>query len=543
MKVQYKNIIKRGRLTYLVLALSFFIFSCEDLGDLNVDPTRASPAVFNPNFFLSSSQWSYIGAATGYNGPILFQSGWVQILASTSTLGANYYSNMDKYFPSTNTANYQQGGWNNGYRSATLANQILLDTEGKEGFENLRAVAKIMIILNMQFMTDVYGDIPYEEALKAVSGLTQPKYDSQDALYLALLDDLSTAVASLDVSKPGPTSDLIYKGDVAKWKKFGNSLMLRMAMRLTKANESSAKSFAEKASTGGTFSSEADDAFIMSDQSGGYSNGNASALNTASDFYEVRWSKTMIDYLKGKEDPRLSVIAEVPPPGLAANNNLSLVGDNTAGNQAGLPNGFDMAGGATDITTSADYPGGTGDGADLTKIGKYSRPRSIYRNLNGPRFILTYAQTELLLAEAAVRDYSVSGTATAHYSNAIQGALLGLAPMGASAVIDATTASAFAASNPLDVSTKENSLKMINEQYWATSGVLFDFVEAWNNWRRTNYPVLIPVNYNGNFSGGAIPRRQPYPTGEAGSNAEAYKEAVGRLSGGDTWTSRMVWDK
>ena len=231
MKVQNINIIKRGRFGYLVLVLTFLITSCEDLADLNVDPTRSSPENFDPNFFLASSQSNYLGAISGYNGPILFQSGWVQILASTSTLGANYYSNMDKYVPSTNTANYQQGAWNNSYRSAALANQILLDTNGKEGFENLRAVAKIMIILNVQHITDVYGDAPYSEALQAVTGLTKPTYDSQDALYQALLTDLDEAVSSLDVSKTEPTADLIYAGDVAKWKKFGYSLMLRMAMR------------------------------------------------------------------------------------------------------------------------------------------------------------------------------------------------------------------------------------------------------------------------------------------------------------------------
>jgi Starch-binding associating with outer membrane len=539
MKIQYKS----GKLACFMLVLSFFIFSCEDLGDLNIDPTRSSPENFDPNFFLSASQWNYLGATTGYNGPILFQSGWVQILASTTTLGANYYSNMDKYVPSTNTANYQQGAWNNGYRSATLANQILVDTENKAGFDNLRAIAKIMIILNMQNLTDVYGDIPYSEALKATSDLTQPVYDSQDGLYQTLLNDLDAAVRSLDASKPGPTADLLYNGDVAKWKKFGYSLMLRMAMRLTKANAASAKSFAEKAAAGGTFASAADDAFIKTDNTNGYSNGNAGPLNTASDFYEVRWSKTMIDYLKNKKDPRLGIIAEVPQDGLAANNNPTLSGNSTPANQLGLPNGFDMAGGATDITTAPGYPGGTGAGADATKIGKYSRPTAIYRNFNGPLFIVTYAETELLLAEAAVRGFGITGTAAAHYANALQGAMLGLAPFGASAVIDPAAVTAYVAANPLDISSTDNSIKMINEQYWATTGIFMNFVEAWNNWKRTNHPALTPVKFTGNFSGGTIPRRQPYPTGEAGVNGDSYNRAVSKLPGGDQWTSRTWWDK
>jgi hypothetical protein len=544
MKAQYKSMITRGFTYFSLVVTLFFLSSCEDMAKLNQDPNNAKPENFDPNFFLSSSQLNYLGATTGYSGPILFQSGWVQILASTTTLGANYYSNMDKYVPSTNTANYQQGGWNGGYGAATAANQILVDTKDKAGFENLRAVAKIMIILNIQHIIDVYGDAPYAEAFKATTGITRPVYDSQDALYQSLLNELDAAVSSLDVSKLGPTADLMYGGDVAKWKKFGYSLMLRMAMRLTKANAATAKSFAEKAATGGTFASATDDAYILTDNANGYNNGNAGPLTTASDFYEVRWSKTLIDYLKSKSDPRLGVIAEVPQAGLAANQNLNLgTGDNTLANQIGLPNGYDMNNGATDIITSPGYPGGTGTGADLTKIGKYSRPTAIYRNLSAPVFIATYAQTELLLAEAVVRGYSVAGAAAAHYSNAITGAMLGLGPFGTSAVISNAAASAYAAANPLDVSTTDNSLKMINEQYWATSGIFFNFVEAWNNWKRSNYPALTPVNYTGNFSGGTIPRRQPYPQSEANTNATAYKAAVAKITGGDVWTARVWWDK
>ena len=72
---------------------------------------------------------------------------------------------------------------------------------------------------------------------------------------------------------------------------------------------------------------------------------------------------------------------------------------------------------------------------------------------------------------------------------------------------------------------------------------MLNFVEAWNNWKRSGYPVLIPVNYAGNFSNGTIPRRQTYPASEATLNPEGYKAALGSLSGGDTWTGRVWWDK
>jgi hypothetical protein len=156
---------------------------------------------------------------------------------------------------------------------------------------------------------------------------------------------------------------------------------------------------------------------------------------------------------------------------------------------------------------------------------------------------LTYAETELLLAEAAVRGWSVGGTAAAHYKNGVSAALQSLGTIGASAAISAATADAYATANPLDVSSTTASLKMINEQYWATTGTMLNFVETWNNWRRSGYPVFTPVVYTGNFSTGLIPRRQIYPTEEATANGTNYATGVSSLTGGDVWTSKVWWDQ
>jgi hypothetical protein len=544
LKELLKNKQMKKLIIYCGVALAAVLAGCsKDFDELNTDPTKSSPANFDPNYFLSSSQWNYLDGTMGYNGPTLFQSGWVQILASTST-NANYYSNMDKYVASGNTNDYMGRSWNSCYRSASLASEIVSLTSEDPALVNLTSAAKIMMILNIQYVTDMYGDCPYSQALQAKSGITLPEYDSQEGLYKTLLSDLDAAVSAFDNSMAEPTADLLpYDGDVSQWRKFGYSLMLRMAMRLTKVDNATAKLYAEKAATGGTFASAADDAYIICDNANGYRNDYARDLTTAADFYEVRWSKTLIDYLDANDDPRLGVIAEVPPAGLIANQTVGLAGDADPAVQLGMPNGYDLNKAAYDITTSPGYPGGTGAGADLTPIGKYSRPKtSIYGNLNGPVFILTYAQTELLLAEAVVRGYSVGGTAAGHYSNGVKGAMLSLAPFGAGAAISDATATAYAAANPLDVSTTDNSLQMINEQYWATCGSQLNFTDAWNNWKRSGYPVLTPVDYPGSFSNGVIPRRQPYPTTEGTLNGENYQLAVTAL-GADNWIARVWWDE
>ncbi|RZK46703.1 MAG: SusD/RagB family nutrient-binding outer membrane lipoprotein [Pedobacter sp.] len=537
MKIMKKQIIGIG-LGFVLLTTA----CTKDFQEINTDPTQYSPGNFDANYFLSSSQSNYAGAISGYAGPILFQSGWVQIF-SMATVTGDYYTNADKYLASSNTNSYVQSSWNNGYRSASLANEILINHQGESEWTNINAIATIMKVLNFQYITDTYGDIPYTESLKARDNVTLPVYDKQQTVITSMLTDLENALTSIDPAAKSPTADISSLGnDVAKWKRFGYSLMLRIAMRLVKQDAATAQSWAEKAVAGGTLGA-GEDVYFKADNANGYGNANIGAWLVATDFYQVRWSKTLIDYFKSVNDPRLSIVAEVPAAGFANNNDQSLAGDNNPVAQLGQPNGFDLNPGGTNISNAPGYPGGTGTGADVSPIGKYSRPRTaIYANRDIPVFVLTYAESELLLAEAAARSFNVGGTAAEHYKNAVSAGIQALNAFSAGAV-SAGDADTYAAANPLDVSSLDNSLEMINTQYWATTGVLFNFGEAWNNWKRSGYPVLTPVNYPGNFSGGEIPRRQPYPSGEATSNPDGYASGVGSLSGGDNWSSRVWWDQ
>ena len=531
-------------LLYTGLVAATLITGCtKDFDDINTDPTQTAPANFNSDYFLSGSQRQYIDGITGYNGSILFQSGWAQIFASTSSGAANYYSNMDKYVASGNTNDYAGRGFDLGFKSARLSQEIIKNYATSDDKVNVVSAATVMKVLALHYVTDLYGDIPYSQAFQAATNVTQPVYDKQQDVYNSMLSDLDAALSKFDASKTKPGADLFpYAGDVAKWKKFGYSLMLRIAMRLTKADLATAQKYAEKAAAGGTLSSVSEDAFIKGDNTNGYRSENSRALATAADFYQVKWSKPLIEFLKGTIDPRVSIIAELPPAGLTAAQNPDIkTGDNTFASQTGLPNGWDLNGGSTDISKAPGYPGSSGN----DPIGKYSRPRTaIYTDLNSPQFVLTYAESELLLAEAKARGWNVGATTAAvHYANGISAALQSLAAFGASAAISATTANAYAAANPLNVTSMAASLKMINEQYWATTGILMNFVEAWNNWKRSGYPVLTPVVYAGNFSGGVIPRRQLYPTTEATANPANYKTGVTNLTSGDNWNSKMWWDK
>lgn len=528
---------------YISILLSGLLLTgagCDsDFADINTNPNSAGASVFDPNLILPTVSYNYGNTMTGYTGAILFQSMWVQVMASTSTGGANYYSNADKYVASGSTNSYIQSVWSNGYSSASRVYQMQKLAEEK-GFTNLAAVGEIWKVLTLSFVSDVYGDIPYSEALQAEDGITTPVYDSQSAAYSSMLSDLDNAISSISDSGDAIKNDVLYSGDLAKWRKLGYSIMLRMAMRLVDVDPSTAQTYVSKAIAGGVFASTDDEAVLVSDQNNGYSNTSANALNVTDDVYEVRWSNILIDFLKSTDDPRLSIVAEVPAAGLAANKS-SAAGDNSPEVQIGLPNGYDLKGGSTDVSNEPNYPGATGSGDDVAPIGAYSRPTAIYRDRDAPVFILTYAEVQLLLADAAARGYSVSGTASSYYAAGVEGALISIGKFGGGSV-SASEAAAYAAANPLDTSSEAASLKMINEQIWATTGLFANFVESWNNWKRSGYPELTPVNYTGNFSGGQIPTRQLYPASESTTNPDGLAGGISSM-GGDTWTTKMWWDK
>jgi hypothetical protein len=533
---------------YIFLACIVLTSCTKKFDSINTDPTQASGGNFDPNLLLPTAEINYTSNIQGYSGAILFQSMWVQIFANAEY--PSYYSNGDKYVASGNILTYDASIWNNSYSSASTAKEIQNLTAENPDLSNLSGIAFIVQLLNLELITDVYGDCPYSQALQAKTGnVVLPVYDKQSDIYPSMLNSLDSVLSTLDAGKAKPTNDLIYGGDIAKWKRFGYSLMLRMAMRLTKVDAATAQKYAEKAAAGGTFSGVADNAFVAFDHADGYNNANTSALQVPEDFSQVRWSKVLIDYLKANDDPRVSVVAEVPKQGSANNLNESLDGDHTFAKQIGMPNGYDQNGGATDISKASNYPGTSPADPSIAgdkefKVGLYSRPTTaLYvRDLSTPGAILTYGETELLLAEAAVRGWNVGGTAASHYHNGVSGAIQSLAGFNAAGAIPAATAEAYATAHPLDESSATASLMQINMQYWATEGTLFNFIEAWNNWRRSGYPVLTPVVYTGNFTTGQIPRREIYPSSEPSTNGENYNAAKTNM-GGDTWTTRVWWDK
>lgn len=509
-----------------IAAAALLITGCDkNFEEINIDPTKLSPSTMNYNYLFTNAQLVTAGNSDGnayedWRNNLIYASTMIQHLSSTTGYWAG-----DKY---TYNPGYNSAYWDANYPSSIkYIVDVVENTKADAGRTNMYNIARIFKVFMFQRMTDMYGDIPYSQAGKGyIEGTTHPKYDKQQEIYADMLKELEDAGQKLNAGQPNTlgAADLVYKGDVAKWKKFAYSLMVRLAMRMSKVDPDGAKTWVAKAVAGGVMSDNADNALILHEAKdrSTVTNGNAWVLSGV-DPNATRVSRTLIDMLKSTSDPRLRYIATVATDP----SNINDKGNNDPAIQIGQPNGYDLGGTSTNISNAPNWPGNQN---------KYSIVnRNTFSRYDAPTFLLTHGETQLLLAEAAQRGW-ISGTAATFYNAGVKASMLQLNQTGAA--LTGGEADAYLIANPYNAA---NGLKQINEQYWIAT--FMDEYEAWANWRRSGFPQLTPVNYFGNVTGGTIPRRFTYPLNEAAVNQENYSAAVAGLSNGDKMTSRVWWDK
>lgn len=397
--------------------------------------------------------------------------------------------------------------------------QLLSVLDNTPENSNMIQALRIMKVLMFQKLTDTYGEVPYFEAVKGYNGnIFSPKYDTQEAIYNDLLKELDEAGTALDASKPfAGNADLYYQSDVARWKKLANSVMLRVAMRLSKVNPAKAKEFVEKAYSKGVFASN-DDSLVLKHDAGpvGVKTNPITSSWVRNDLNggesNIKFSKTFIDLLKNTNDPRLRIYAK-----------LEATGDNNPANQQGLAN------------DAKEFPGGD------KKL--FSDPNtSTVLRLDAPTLIMSYAEVQFLLAEASVRGWNVGGSAQTYYENGVKAAMNILTIFG-DKVPAVTTAeyNTYITTYPFkSAGTEAQKIEQIITQKWIV--LLFNGFEAFSEYRRTGYPVLVPVNDPSGETQGTIPRRLIYDQSELLTNAANYKVAIQR-QGLDLMTTRIWWDK
>jgi len=350
------------------------------------------------------------------------------------------------------------------------------------GVPNWEAVGRIMKSYVFSVMTDAMGDIPYSEAFQERALLT-PKYDTQQAIYTALFADLAKASQQIDPAGIGFSSgDIMYGGDMVEWRKFSNSLRLRLAMHLSNVDATTAAAQAQAAVTAGVFTSNADNAQLMylasaPDQNPVYTNVHVDKRD------DYGMSKTFVDSLLSWSDPRLPVFAQL--------NNDTIVANQI---YEGLPNGLNDGAGPALLY--------------ISRIGAYWRETPA-----APLALLTYSEVLFLEAEAAERGW-ITGNATQLYADAIRASMEQYG-------IPTTAINAYLAQPRVVYATGAAGLTQIAYQKWVS--LFLQGMEGWTEVRRTGVPALVP---GPNAVLPKIPERLPYSDNEAVLNKANLDAAV-----------------
>ncbi len=490
-----------------VLLISMFLFttSCDDnFAEINTNPTVAID--IDPGFQFSRVQLRTSGGRyENWRAGLIYSSMINQHMAALCG-----YWNGDKY---TFNGGYNSSLFDRAYTEQVKDMQDLINTleQGEVGDQTMLGMARIWRTVIFHRLTDLYGDIPYSEAgLGSIAGIDFPKYDSQQSIYMDMLSELESAVGQLGSGGFG-SADLIFGGDVDKWRKFGNSMMLRLAMRVSEVDAGTAQSFAGKAISGGIMTDNSDDAFLehTNGPAGVNRNGLGEVLDKSNGFGDdcPRLSATLVNGLLERADPRLDIIGVTPENG---------------GGHNGLPNGLDE-------TTIADNPTGT-------NINDFDRINPMIVSVSSPMMFMTSGEAQLLAAEASMRGWT-GGDAEAYFNQGVANAMGMWAHYDASLAAPQEAIDGYLAANAFDAG---NAMEQIGYEYWMAT--FLNEYEAFSNMRRSGFPALTPVNYPGNVTNGQIPKRLSYPAGESGREPfEAAKTAQGLSNDFSTYMSAPVW--
>jgi Starch-binding associating with outer membrane len=505
-----------------IAAISFFLLlgSCtKKLEEINVN--RVDPTTLDPTSLLNNA----IIQTSFPTRTVLFDMGTVQQLVSPNggvLSGANFnQDSRDNTNPSLWQVYYQN--------VIKYTHDAIAKTKDNPARANLYNMARIWQAYAFMVLTDEYGAVAYTEG---GAGLTDqiffPKYDLQENIYPALINELTTASAALNASGTIETADVLYAGNIAQWKKFGYSLLLRAGMRLTKVDAAKAQATVAAAVAGGVILTNADNAYMRHDAN--YTQPIGGMLNSteAANFYLV---KAFVDTLKNNNDPRLSAIAIRYKGATSGPGQTVAIGTTAAADQIGMPMGYDNG----TIVAKA-----TADG--LKSFYDYSQlDRRRLVKTTSPVFFVTAAQTNLLLAEAAFRGWVTAAPAATYFTNGIKAHMDQMVTYDPASAVLPADRDTYATNNPLNPA---RALEQINTQYWIAS--LLNGPEAFANFRRSGFPALTPNPYgqpnNPDVPNGTFIRRWTYPTSELSVNSSNVNDAISK-QGPDKLSTRVWWDK
>ncbi|GMQ35474.1 MAG: SusD/RagB family nutrient-binding outer membrane lipoprotein [Cytophagales bacterium] len=512
--------ISKKHLAGLSLVLVLGISSCDqDFEEINMNPNspeRVSSDLLIPNILRSTTN-EIAGRAWGYGNVVMQQTAKIQ------------FTNEDRY-----NWGPQGNPYNSFYNSLRDLNNVIL-ISGEANQQNYVAIAKIIRANLFSFMTDAYGDLPYSEAIQAKSDVNYPKFDEQQEIYAGILKELEEANNLIGTTSEQVNGDILYNGNLNKWKKFANSLRLRILMRLSDRQDPSAvmQAILSNPSQSPIFESESDQAALQYLQD--VPNQHPLYTTRSGSFDEYRLSEKMENVLKDLNDPRIYAYAQP-----TTNSGAGIIGNFE--DYQGVPNGL---GDEEALQYSPSGDPAQGGSNFISRVGllwSCSACTSLANPIGAQAMLMSYAELQFILAEARERGFISTGTAEEYYQNGINASvdyfrgryqLINLPQIAEKLVLDS---SYFQQEGVAYTGTREEKLSKIGTQKWLA--LFFSGMEGWYDWRRTGYPEIIPgpaafIN--------SVPVRYMYPSSVQALNGDQYKAAIAR-QGEDEITTRVWWD-
>lgn len=470
----------------LIAGLAITSTSCKkDLAEINKNPNAAENP--QPDYLLTATEKItsdvYWGADNNFNSTLLLIQHWAKI----------QYTEPDRYIFSNSSFTSL---WNTGYAQSINNLNTILQMPAEKANDNYKNVAIVLRSWIFQLLTDAYGNVPYREAGNIKQYLT-PVYNTQKEVYFGLLDELKAAGAALNPSSGAVVGDIIYSGDIARWKKLANSLRLRIALRIADREPEKAKEVINEVlnDAGGLIASTSEAAaFVYTNPP--QQNPVGAWFDTRDDF---RVGKTLVDKLYALNDPRLPIFANKPT-------------DASVTNYVGVPSGL----------TNSD--------ANNLGFAKTSKPGSYFSDAKAPAVIISYAEVLFARAEAAARTFTAEN-AEELYNDAIK------ASFKQYNITDAAVINNYLGQATVKYNAG-NFRQSIGEQKWIA--LFGQGLEAFAEWRRLDYPRLT-AGVAGVLDG-KIPVRFIYPGAEQALNKDNYTKAVDD-QGADNLLTKLWFDQ
>ncbi|MET0394290.1 MAG: SusD/RagB family nutrient-binding outer membrane lipoprotein [Chitinophagaceae bacterium] len=479
------------RIFFSIIILAFFSTTgCKKFSDFQTDPNN--PSVASPELLLNTVAQ--------------------QALPSIDLQGALA---MRYLAISQNTNAYQYYTWARGdYSIYNQLRQVLKMEQAAQAQNKPQyiPIGKFYRAWCFLRLTNLYGDIPYSEALKGEEGGNAPVYDRQEDIFLAILDDLKAANDLITATTPSVQGDILYSGNMQQWKRAINSLALRTLMSLSaKVNDARfqvAQRFAAIVNNPVQYPVMTGNADNIQLKFYDLANnrytlfGNPNVQNTYS------MEGNFVELLKTYKDPRLFSFAD------------------KATKYASLP--------ATDFNAYGGINASDPVNVNASKVlaGEASRINPRYYNsaVNEPAIGLGYAELQFILAEGVVRGW-IGGTADTYYKK-------GIAASMSFYNIDQTTTNTYAAQSSIQLTTA-NSIEMIQNQKYIASFMNSDWNIFYES-RRTGFPVM-DTKGAGAVNNKKVPTRFLYPQAELQYNQKNVTDAISRQFPGGDDINAILW--